>query len=138
MGGGELFCHLHQRFGKFHEMQRSTLKTFFQFCATWTKDVTNFMKLHRSTLTNVSPSCREEGGGVGGWVCKVSVRFILFLCSPHASKKVCRRENHPGFETHGEGHTKSKTGANIGLTIPGNWSFEIRRISPVKSGRFHL
>ena len=26
---------------------------------------------------------------------------------------------------------------NIGLTIPGNWSFEIRRISPVKSSRFH-
>ena len=30
---------------------------------------------------------------------------------------------------------------NIGLTIPGNWSFEIRRISPliswVKSGGFH-
>ena len=26
---------------------------------------------------------------------------------------------------------------NIGLTIPGNWSFEIRRISPLKSGRFH-
>ena len=26
---------------------------------------------------------------------------------------------------------------NIGLTIPGNWPFEIRRISCVKSGRFH-
>ena len=26
---------------------------------------------------------------------------------------------------------------NIGLTIPGNWSFEIWQISPVKSGRFH-
>ena len=26
---------------------------------------------------------------------------------------------------------------HIGLTIPGNWSFEIRRISPVKSGGFH-
>ena len=26
---------------------------------------------------------------------------------------------------------------NIGLTIPGNWSFEIRRISPVKSTGFH-
>ena len=33
------------------------------------------------------------------------------------------------------------TNVNIGLTIPGNWSFEIRRISPeihTKSGRFHL
>ena len=28
--------------------------------------------------------------------------------------------------------------SNIGLTIPGNWSFEIRRISCVKSGGFHL
>ena len=26
---------------------------------------------------------------------------------------------------------------NIGLTIPGNLSFEIRQISPMKSGRFH-
>ena len=31
-------------------------------------------------------------------------------------KKVCRHENHPGFETHGEGHTKSKIGVISGST----------------------
>ena len=31
-------------------------------------------------------------------------------------KQVCRQENHPGFETHGEGHMKSKTGAISGPT----------------------
>ena len=31
--------------------------------------------------------------------------------SQHASKKECRQDIHSGFETHEEGHTKSKTGA---------------------------
>ena len=31
-------------------------------------------------------------------------------------KQVCRLVNHPDFETHGEGHTKSKTGAISGPT----------------------
>ena len=38
------------------------------------------------------------------------------LGSLQASKYVFRWENHPGFETHGEGHVKSKTGAVSGLT----------------------
>ena len=33
-----------------------------------------------------------------------------------ASKKECRRDIHSGFETHEEGHTKSKTGAISGST----------------------
>ena len=36
--------------------------------------------------------------------------------SLHASKKECRQEIHSGFETHEEGHTKSKTGAISGST----------------------
>ena len=36
--------------------------------------------------------------------------------SQHASKKECRRDIHSGFETHEEGHTKSKTGAINGST----------------------
>ena len=34
--------------------------------------------------------------------------------SPHTNKKECRREIYSGFETHEEGHTKSKTGAISG------------------------
>ena len=68
-------------------------------------------------------------------------------------KQECRHENHPGFKTHGQAHMKCKIGTisewpdkmdldltkfkkktkkkkTIGLTIPGNWSFEIWRISP--------
>ena len=33
-----------------------------------------------------------------------------------ACKQVCRQENHPSFETQGEGHTKSKIGAISGPT----------------------
>ena len=40
--------------------------------------------------------------------------------SQHASKKECRWEIHSGFETHEEGHTKSKTGAISGCT---KWTF---------------
>ena len=36
--------------------------------------------------------------------------------SQHASKKECRQDIHSGFETHEEGHTKSKTGAISGST----------------------
>ena len=36
--------------------------------------------------------------------------------SQHASKKECRRDIHSGFETHEEGHAKSKTGAISGST----------------------
>ena len=41
------------------------------------------------------------------------------LGSPHESKQVCRQVNHPGFETHGEEHTKSKIGAISG---PAKWT----------------
>ena len=34
----------------------------------------------------------------------------------HASKKECRQDIHSGFETHEEGHTKSKTGVISGST----------------------
>ena len=36
--------------------------------------------------------------------------------SQHASKKECRQDIHSGFETHEEGHMKSKTGAISGST----------------------
>ena len=45
--------------------------------------------------------------------------------SQHTSKKECRREIHSGFETHEEGHTKSKTGAISGST---KWTFVQKKI----------
>ena len=36
--------------------------------------------------------------------------------SQHSSKKECRQDIYSGFETHEEGHTKSKTGAISGST----------------------
>ena len=47
---------------------------------------------------------------------KVGVAPDVKLGSPYTSKQDCRRENHPSFESHVEGHTKSKIGVIGGST----------------------
>ena len=44
------------------------------------------------------------------------VSYCIPSGSQHGSKKECRQDIHSGFETHEEGHTKSKTGAISGST----------------------
>ena len=57
--------------------------------------------------------------------------------SQHASKKECRQDIHSGFETHEEGHTKSKTGAISGST---KWTLVQTKKKKKKSSHetFHL
>ena len=54
--------------------------------------------------------------------------------SQHTSKKECRRDIHSGFETHEEGHTKSKTGAISGST---KWTL-VQRKNFLKKKPFKL
>ena len=54
--------------------------------------------------------------------------------SQHASKKECRWDIHSGFETHEEGHTKSKTGVISGST---KWTLVQTKIKKKKAGLFH-
>ena len=50
--------------------------------------------------------------------------------SPSASNKVCRWEIHSGFETHEEGHMKSKTGAISGST---KWALVQQNFNNIKN-----
>ena len=49
----------------------------------------------------------------------------MILRKPHAHKKECRPENHPGFETHGESHTKSSV---LGNQWPTKWNLVQQKI----------
>ena len=55
-------------------------------------------------------------------------------------KQVCGQENHPGFETYGEGHMKSKIG---GITGPTKWTLVQQKFKKKKNFlnaiiKFHL